>query len=88
MYNRDDGVIFFTVPNQDRRTVYKCDMNPHYFLCSVYKLNLVLYYSYYGGEGSTLLQHWFAFPKNLKESNKKKRFVGSKKAKYYKNIQR
>ena len=42
MYIHDDGEIKFTVPNQDIRTVYKCDMNPHYVLCSVDKLNLVL----------------------------------------------
>ena len=29
MYNRDDGVIIFTVPNQDIRTVDRCDINPH-----------------------------------------------------------
>ena len=44
MYNNDDGVIIFNVLNQYRRTVDKCDMNPHYVLCSVDKLNLVLYY--------------------------------------------
>ena len=50
MYNHDDGVIIFTVPNRDRRTVDKCDMNPHYSLCSVDELNLVLY-SFDGGGG-------------------------------------
>ena len=44
MYKYDDGVLTFNVPNRDRRTVYKCDMNPNYVLCSVDKLNLVLYY--------------------------------------------
>ena len=67
MYNHDDGVIIFTVPNQDRRTVDKCDMNPYYVLCSVDKLNLVLYYFDDYGGGSKLLQHWVSFPKILKE---------------------
>ena len=43
-YNHDDGVIYFTVPNRDIRIVDKCDMKPHYFLCSLDKLNLVLYF--------------------------------------------
>ena len=65
MYNHDDGVMLFTVPNRDRRTVDKCDMNPHNVLCSVYKMNLVLY-SFDGvGGGSPLLQYWVAFPKIL-----------------------
>ena len=55
MYNHDDGVIHFTLPNQDRRKVDKCDMNPHYVLFSVDKLNLVLYYFDDYGGGSALL---------------------------------
>ena len=70
MYNHDDGVIIFNVPNRDRRTVDKCDMKPYCVLCSVDKLNLVLYYFDDDGGVSTLLQHWVAFPKNLKENNK------------------
>ena len=70
MYNHDDGVIIFTVPNRDRRSVDTCDMKPHYVLHSVYKLNLVLYSFDDDGGGSTLLQHWFVFPKILKENNK------------------
>ena len=70
MYNHDDGVIIFTVLDWDRRTVDKCDMKPHNVLCSVDKLNLVLYY--FGGDsgGSTFLQHWVAFPKFLKKRTK------------------
>ena len=63
MYNHDDGVIIFTVPNWDRRTVDKYDMKPHYGLCSVDKLNLVLYSFDRNGGGSTLLQHWVSFKK-------------------------
>ena len=29
IYNHDGGVIIVTVPNRDRRTVAKRDMNPH-----------------------------------------------------------
>ena len=66
MYDHCDGVIIFTVPNRDRSTVDKCDIKPNYVLCSVDKLNLVLYsFGDYGG-GSTLLQHWVAFPKTIK----------------------
>ena len=72
MYNRDDAVIIFTVPNWDRRKVDKRDMNPHYVLCSVYKLNLLLYYFDDYGRGSISLQHWVALPKNLKEKSKKR----------------
>ena len=49
MYNHDDGVIIFTVHNQDRRIVDTCDMKSNYFLCSLDKLNLVLYYFDDGG---------------------------------------
>ena len=66
MYNHDDGVIFFAIPNQDRRTVDKFDMKPHNVICSVDKLNLVLYYFEGDGGGSTLIHHWVAFPKILK----------------------
>ena len=62
MYNHDDGVIIFTVPNRDRSTVDKFDMKPYYVLCSVDRLNLVLYYFDDNGGGSTLLQHWVSFP--------------------------
>ena len=82
MYNHDDGVIIFTVPNRDRRTVDKRD----YVLCSVDKLNLVLYYFDDDGGVSTLLQHWVAFPKNLKENNKIWGYMEAKKQKYFKNI--
>ena len=67
IYNRDDGVIILAIPYQDRRTVDKCDMNPHYVLCSVDKLNLVLYYFDDYGGGSTLLQHRVVFPKIFKK---------------------
>ena len=70
MYKYDDGVLTFNVPNRDRRTVYKCDMNPHYVLCSVDKLNLILYSFDDDGGVSTLLQHWVAFQKIHKEMNK------------------
>ena len=50
----------------------KCDMKPHYILCSVDKLNLVLYSCDDDSGRSTLLQHWVVFPKNLKEKNKKR----------------
>ena len=70
MYNYDDGVIIFTVPNQDRRTVDKFDMKPYYVLCSVYKLSLVLFCFEDDGVGSTLLQHWFHFQKSLKKRTK------------------
>ena len=79
MYNHDDGVIIFTVPNWGRRTVDKCDMKPHCVLCSVDKLNLVLYYFEDYGGGSTLLQYWVAFPKILKEKNKKRGLMEAKK---------
>ena len=58
MYNHDDEVMIFTVPNRDRRTVYKFDMKPHYVLCSVDKINLVLYSCDDDGGVSKLLQHW------------------------------
>ena len=86
MYNHDDGVIFFTIPNQDRRTVDKCDMKPHNVICSVDKLNLVLYYFEGDGGGSTLLHHWVAFPKILKEKNRKQGLIEAKKQKYLKYI--
>ena len=35
IYNHDDGVVMFTVPNWDIMTVNKCDMKPYYVLCSV-----------------------------------------------------
>ena len=72
MCNHDDGVIIFTVPNQDRRIVDKCDMKTHDLLCSVDKLNLVLYSFDNDGGGSKFLQQWVSFPKNLKEKNKKR----------------
>ena len=49
----------------------KFDMNPHNFLCSIDKLNLVLYYLDDDGGGSKLLLHWVSFPKILKENNRK-----------------
>ena len=55
MYNHDDGVVIFVVPNWDIMTVDKCDMKPYYVLCSVYKLNLVLYSFDDDCGGSTLL---------------------------------
>ena len=70
MYNHDYGLITITVPNRARRKVDKCDMKTHYVLCSVDELNLVLYYFYDGGGGSTLLQHWVAFPKILNKRTK------------------
>ena len=82
---RCDGVIIFTVPNQDRRTVDKCDMDPNYVQCSVDKLNLVLYYFDDDGGGSTFLQHWVSFPKIIKKRTKT-RFDGSKKAKVFQKI--
>ena len=86
MYDHCDGVIIFTVPNWDRRTVYKCDMKPHYVLCSVDKLKLLLYScdDYCGG--SALLQHWSALPKILKENNIKRALVEAKKQNYFKTI--
>ena len=57
MYNYDDEVLIFNVPNRNRRKVDKCDMKPHYFLCSVDKLNLLLYSFDDDGGGSKLLQH-------------------------------
>ena len=69
MYYRDDGVIFFTVPNRDRRIVDNCDMKTHFVLCSVDKLDLVLYSCDDGGGGSTLLQHWVSLPNIPKENN-------------------
>ena len=69
IYNHDDGVIMFTAPNRDRSTVDKCDTKPHYVLCSVDKLNSVLY-SFDGDGGvSTLIQHWVSFPKNNLKKN-------------------
>ena len=78
MYNYYDGVIIFTVPNRNKTTVDKCDMNPHYVLCPVDKLNLVLYYLDDGGGGSTLLQHWVAFTKILLKKSKKRGFMEAK----------
>ena len=86
MYNHDDGVIIFTVPNQDRRTVDKYDMKPHHLLYSVDKLNSVLYYFDDYGVGSTLLQHWVSFPKILKEKNKKRALMEAKNQNYFKCI--
>ena len=86
MYNNDDEIMIFTVHNWDRRTVDKCDMNPHYVLCPVDKLNLVLYSCDDDGGGSTLIQHWVAFPKILKEMNKKKAFMEAKKQKDKKKL--
>ena len=63
--------MIFTVPNRDRRTSDKCDMKPHYIICSVDKLNLVPYYFDDDGGGSILLQNWFARQNILKENNKK-----------------
>ena len=87
MYNHDDGLIIFTVTNQDIRTVDKCDMKPHYFLCLVDKLNLVLYSFDSDGGVSTLLQYWVEFPKILKEKNKKIHFMEEKKSYFRKYIQ-
>ena len=78
MYNHDDGVIIFTVPNRYRRTVDKYYMKPYFVLCSVDKLRLLLYSCDDDGVGSTLLQHWVAFPKILKEKNKKRCLMEAK----------
>ena len=86
MYNHDDEVILFTVPNQDIRTVDKGDMNPHYILWSVDKMNLVLYYCDDDGVGSSLLQNWVAFPKMLKENNQKRALMEAKKQKDFKKM--
>ena len=64
----------------------KCDMNPHYVLCSVDKLSLVLYYFDDGGVGSTVLHHWVAFPKILKTNNKKRVLMEEKNQKDSQNI--
>ena len=58
-------------------------MKPHHILCSVDKLSLVVYSCDDDGGGSTLLQHWVAFPNILKEKNKTS-FYGIKKQKYFK----
>ena len=58
--------------------MYKCDMNAHHVLCSVDKLNLVLYYFGGDGGGSTSLQHWVKFTKLLKENNKKRGLTETK----------
>ena len=81
MYNDDDEVIFFNVPNWYRRTVDKCDMNSHYVLFSVDKLNLVLYSFDDDGGLSSFLNHWVAFPKILKYHNKKRALMEEKKKK-------
>ena len=70
MYNNDGEVMIFTVPNRDRNIVDKCDTNPHYVLCSVDKLNLVIYSCDNDGGGSTFLQHWIAYQKILKKITK------------------
>ena len=88
MYNHDDGVVIFTVPYRDRRTVDKCDMNPHYVLYSVDKLNLVLYYFSDDGGGSSLLHNWVGLPNILKENNKKRGLMEEKNQKYFKYIER
>ena len=54
MYNHDDEVMSFTVPDHDRRTVDKCDMKSHYIICPVDKLNSVLY-CFGDGGGSILI---------------------------------
>ena len=64
----------------------KCDMNSHYVLCSVDKMNLLIYYFDDDGGGSTLLQHWVSFPKILKEKNKKRSLMEAKKQNYFKYI--
>ena len=86
MYNHDDGIMIFTVTNWDRKTVNKCDMNPHHVLCSVYKLNLVIFYCADYSLGSTLLHHWVSFPRIHKEKNKKIVLMEAKKQKYFRNI--
>ena len=86
MYNHGDEVIIFTVPNRNRSTVDKCDMKPHNVLCSVDKLNLVLYSCDKYGGGSTLIQHWVSFPKILREKNKKQALTEAKKQKDFKTI--
>ena len=86
MHNHDDGVVIFNVTDQGIRIVDKYDMKPHYVLCSVDNLNLVIYYFGDDGGGSTLLQHWVGFPKFLKEKNKKRGLMETKKQKYFKNI--
>ena len=86
MNNHSDGVTIFTVPNQDRRTVDKCDMKPHYVLCSVDKLNLLIYSFDSDGGGSTFLQHWVSFPKFFNKKNNKLGLMEVKKQKYLRNI--
>ena len=75
MYNHDDEVIIFTGPIWDRRIVDKCCMKPHSVVCSVDKINLVLYYCGDYSGGSKLLQHWVSFPNILKENNKQRAFT-------------
>ena len=87
MYNNDGEVMIFTVPNRDRNIVDKCDTNPHYVLCSVDKLNLVIYSCDNDGGVSTLLQYWVEFPKMLKEKNKKIHLMEEKKSYFRKYIQ-
>ena len=55
----------------------KYDNKPHYVLCSVDKLNLVLYSFGDDGGGSTLIQNLIEFPKKLKKRTKT-RFDGKK----------
>ena len=70
MYNHDDGLIIFTVPNRDRKTVYTFDMKPYYVLCLVDELSLVLYYFDDDCGGSTFLQNRVAFTKIPREKDK------------------
>ena len=86
MYNHDDDVMIFTAPNRYIRTVDKCDMNPHYVICSVDKMSLLLYYCDYDGGGSSLLHNWVAFPKMIKEKNKKRALIEAKNQKDFKTI--
>ena len=88
MYNRDYGVIFFTVPNQYSRKMNKRDINPHYILCSVDKLNSILYSFDDDGGGSALLPHWVIFTKILKENNKNEVLLKEKSKNISKYIQR
>ena len=62
--------MIFTAPNWYISTVDYFDMKPHYVLCSVDKLDLVLYSFDDDGGGLTSLQHWVSFPNILKENNK------------------
>ena len=61
-------------------------MNPHYVLCSVDKLNLVIYCFDGSGVGSTLLHHWVAFPIFFKINNKERSLMEAKNQKDSQNV--